>query len=121
MLVLSRKPGEQVVIGGNITVTVLSIDGCNVKLGFEAPGPVRILRAELVGLSPDEPEAEPDPDHSGKPQEWLDPGLPVQSCPARELTADGRRAANWQVRGRPRAGGKGRRGGRPTHPADPGG
>jgi carbon storage regulator len=48
MLVLSRKPGEKVVIGEGITVTVLEIVGNRVRLGIEAPGDVRILRGELA-------------------------------------------------------------------------
>ena len=38
MLVLSRKPGEKVVIGGGITVTVVSVKGNKVRLAFTAPG-----------------------------------------------------------------------------------
>lgn len=49
MLVLSRKPGEKVIIGGGITVTVLEVIGNRVRLGFQAPEHVRILRAELAG------------------------------------------------------------------------
>jgi len=47
MLVLSRKLGEKVVIGDNITLTVVEIDGNRVRLGLEAPDQVRILRSEL--------------------------------------------------------------------------
>jgi carbon storage regulator len=49
MLVLTRKPGEQVVIGGGITVTVVRVVGNKVRIGIAAPDPVRILRAELLG------------------------------------------------------------------------
>lgn len=48
MLVLSRKVGEKVVIGDSITVTVVEVDGRRVKLAFEAPGEVHILRSELA-------------------------------------------------------------------------
>ena len=48
MLVLSRKPGEKVVIGNGITVTVVSVLGNKVRLAFDAPDQVRILRAELL-------------------------------------------------------------------------
>lgn len=48
MLVLSRKPGEQVVIGNNITVTVVEVVGNRIRIGIDAPGDVRILRAELA-------------------------------------------------------------------------
>jgi carbon storage regulator len=49
MLVLTRKPGEQVVIGGGITVIVMSVIAKKVRLAFDAPDQVRILRAELLG------------------------------------------------------------------------
>jgi carbon storage regulator len=48
MLVLSRKPGEKVVIGSGITLTVVEVQGSRVRLAFAAPDQVRILRAELA-------------------------------------------------------------------------
>jgi carbon storage regulator len=54
LLVLSRKPGETVVIGDGITLTVIDIKGNRVRVGIEAPDQVRILRAELAGWQ-DEP------------------------------------------------------------------
>jgi carbon storage regulator len=47
MLVLSRKPGEQVYIGNHITITVVEIKGNRVRLGIDAPSDVSVLRAEL--------------------------------------------------------------------------
>ncbi len=47
MLVLSRKCGERIVIGNDITVTVLEVRGDRVKLGFSAPVEVPIHRAEV--------------------------------------------------------------------------
>jgi len=47
MLVLSRKVNEQIVIGDNIRVTVVSIRGNQIRLGFEAPPEVLIFREEL--------------------------------------------------------------------------
>jgi carbon storage regulator len=47
MLVLSRKQGEEVVIGGNIRLTVVAIRGNRVRLGFTAPPDVAIQREEL--------------------------------------------------------------------------
>ena len=49
MLVLTRKPGEKVVIDSGVTVTVAEVRGDKVRLAFEAPDQVRILRAELAG------------------------------------------------------------------------
>jgi carbon storage regulator len=47
MLVLSRKPGESVYIGNNIEVKVVSISKDRVKLGFEAPRDISLIRGEL--------------------------------------------------------------------------
>jgi carbon storage regulator len=47
MLVLSRKPGERILIGPNIEVVVVAVRGDRVQLGFECPSSVRILRQEL--------------------------------------------------------------------------
>ena len=47
MLVLSRKIGEKLVIGDNITVVVSRVAGNRVTLGIEAPTDVRIVRGEL--------------------------------------------------------------------------
>jgi carbon storage regulator len=47
MLVLSRKAGEKVCIGRDITVTVLEAQGNRVRIGIEAPAQLLILREEL--------------------------------------------------------------------------
>lgn len=47
MLILSRKEGEGVNIGDNISVKVVEINDGVVKLGFEAPEEIMILRDEL--------------------------------------------------------------------------
>lgn len=47
MLVLSRKNGEQIVIGGNIIITVVTAASGRVRLGFTAPPEVSIMRKEL--------------------------------------------------------------------------
>jgi carbon storage regulator len=47
MLVLSRKLYEQVVIDGNIVVTVVAVRGKTVRLGFSAPQAVAIHRKEI--------------------------------------------------------------------------
>ncbi len=47
MLVLSRKPGERILIGDNVTVTIVRIGPNNVRLGIEAPRELNIVREEL--------------------------------------------------------------------------
>jgi carbon storage regulator len=60
MLVLSRKLGEKVVIGTDITITLVEVKGNRVKIGISAPGDIPVFRAELVqeGSSCCPPEGE---------------------------------------------------------------
>lgn len=48
MLVLSRKKGEKLLIGDEVEITFLGIEGDRVKLGIKAPKGIKILRAELL-------------------------------------------------------------------------
>ncbi|MBK18601.1 MAG: carbon storage regulator [Rhodospirillaceae bacterium] len=47
MLYLTRKVGESVVINDNIEVTVVEVRGRSIKLGFEFPPEISVLRREL--------------------------------------------------------------------------
>jgi carbon storage regulator len=47
MLVITRKSGERVCLGDDVTVTVLDISGTSVRLGIEAPSDVRVYRYEI--------------------------------------------------------------------------
>ncbi len=47
MLVLSRKQDEKIIIGDNISLMVISIQGDKVRLGIEAPKDVSIHRQEV--------------------------------------------------------------------------
>jgi len=47
MLVLSRKVGDSVIIGDNVTVTVLSIQGNQIRVGVTAPKEVSVHREEI--------------------------------------------------------------------------
>lgn len=47
MLVLTRKLGEKIQIGGGITVSVVEIRGSKIRLGIDAPDDVPIVRSEL--------------------------------------------------------------------------
>jgi carbon storage regulator len=57
MLVLSRKIGEQILIGDSIVVTVVRISPHEVRIGIEAPPKVEIARTELIAASEDCREA----------------------------------------------------------------
>ncbi|MCR4412960.1 MAG: carbon storage regulator CsrA [Thermoguttaceae bacterium] len=47
MLVFSRKKNEQIIIDGNIVITVVEIRGDKVRLGIEAPKEVPVHRREI--------------------------------------------------------------------------
>jgi carbon storage regulator len=47
MLVITRKSGERICIGDDVTVTVLDVAGSSVRLGIEAPSDVRVFRYEI--------------------------------------------------------------------------
>ncbi len=47
MLVLSRKPGEKLYIGDDITITIVRIGPNSVRVGIEAPSELKVLRCEL--------------------------------------------------------------------------
>jgi carbon storage regulator len=48
MLVLSRKINEKIVIDGGIVVTVVKIEGGQVRLGIEAPEHIKVYREEIL-------------------------------------------------------------------------
>lgn len=47
MLVLTRKPRQQIMIGDNIIVNVVEVQGDNVRIAIEAPREVKIYRGEI--------------------------------------------------------------------------
>ena len=77
MLVLSRKVGERIVIGDNITVVVNRVSGNRVSVGIDAPSNVRIVRGELS-------EAAKAFEDESEPAE----SAPVVSLPAFEFGSD---------------------------------
>ena len=57
MLILSRRPGESVTLGDDIVVTVVSVNGNQVRLGINAPREVRVLRDEIYKAIREENQA----------------------------------------------------------------
>lgn len=50
MLVLSRKKNERIVIGDEISITVVEVRGDKVRLGVEAPREIPVHREEVARL-----------------------------------------------------------------------
>lgn len=47
MLVLTRKPGQKIIIADNIEVVILEIKGDTIKIGIDAPKQISIYRDEI--------------------------------------------------------------------------
>jgi carbon storage regulator len=52
MLVLSRRRSERILIGTSIQITVVRVEGNQVRLGIDAPTSLPIIRAELLERRP---------------------------------------------------------------------
>ncbi|MFO0959401.1 MAG: carbon storage regulator CsrA [Isosphaeraceae bacterium] len=62
MLVLSRRANEKILIGDEIVVSVVRVEGNQVRLGISAPRDVRVLRSEIAPH-----------DNTGRPRTWNGP------------------------------------------------
>jgi len=47
MLALTRKVGERIVIGDNVVITIVNIQGENIRVAIDAPKDIKIYRGEL--------------------------------------------------------------------------
>jgi carbon storage regulator len=47
MLILTRRPGESLQLGDDIKITILSIQGRQIKIGLEVPGDMPVYREEV--------------------------------------------------------------------------
>jgi carbon storage regulator len=64
MLILTRRVGETLMVGDEITVTVLGVKGNQVRLGVNAPKDVAVHREEIYQRIRSENEAEEQPGDS---------------------------------------------------------
>jgi len=47
MLMITRKPGERIIIGGDIVITLVDVSGQTARIGIEAPKTMPIYREEI--------------------------------------------------------------------------
>jgi carbon storage regulator CsrA len=71
MLVLTRRPGESIVIGRTVVMTVEAVTGNKVKLSFDAPREISILREELFPY-PAPPKSPPEETPAGGSRYFAD-------------------------------------------------
>lgn len=70
MLVLTRKPGETVMLGEDIQVKIVSVDGDQVKIGIKAPRALKIYRREVYEAIQKENEAALEADDCSILKDW---------------------------------------------------
>ena len=89
MLVLTRKLLEKLYIGDDICVTVVRLEGGQVRLGIDAPREVSVVRAELVGDRPGPRLQSGQPSHGPRRAE-------VRCSPSEAREADNRRRGRFR-------------------------
>jgi len=79
MLILTRRVGEKIVIGEDVTVTVLSVKGNQVRIGIDAPRDVAVNREEIYQRILKEQK-------SLKKNKWVRIPAPTVQAPTRRLS-----------------------------------
>jgi carbon storage regulator len=54
MLIITRRPGEKVMIGDDVVVEVIEVSGSSVRIGIDAPKSVRVYREEIYSAVKEE-------------------------------------------------------------------
>jgi len=74
MLILTRRVGESMMIGDQVTITVLGVKGNQVRLGINAPKDLPVNREEVLqrrqqdAAAPEGPVSKPSVEPAGKPK-----------------------------------------------------
>jgi carbon storage regulator len=67
VLIITRRPGEKIMLGDDITVHVMEIVGNNVRLGVEAPKRLPVYREEIWAAVKEENQASASADADSLP------------------------------------------------------
>ena len=52
MLIITRRPGEKIMVGDDVVVEVIEVSGSSVRIGIAAPKSIPVYREEIWGWSP---------------------------------------------------------------------
>jgi carbon storage regulator len=90
MLTLTRKPGQEILVGDEIRIIVKEVRGCQVRLGILAPASVIISRGEIAlevepAADPDGPAKPAGPAKSAGPAKPARPKPMASAAPARPV------------------------------------
>jgi carbon storage regulator len=75
MLILTRKVNETVMIGNDVTITVLGVNGSQVRIGVSAPKNVAVHREEIYDRIKREQPSSPEVGHD-RPRKVRGPSVP---------------------------------------------
>jgi carbon storage regulator len=70
MLILTRRVGETVMIGNDVTVTILGVKGNQVRVGINAPKNVAVHREEIYERIKREQQGDPQGEHNNESAEY---------------------------------------------------
>lgn len=70
MLILTRRVGETVMIGNDVTVTILGVKGNQVRVGINAPKNVAVHREEIYERIKREQQGDPQGEHRNESAEY---------------------------------------------------
>ena len=73
MLIITRRPGEKVMVGDDVVIEVIEVSGSSVRIGIDAPKAIPVYREELWRAVKDENEA------AAKSKADLPNDLPIKS------------------------------------------
>jgi carbon storage regulator len=65
MLIVTRRPGEKVMVGDQVVITVIEVKGSSVRIGIDAPRTVPVYREEIYAAMHDEGAAQEKPRPTG--------------------------------------------------------